>query len=160
MESLGLNVFNVCPKITEIVVPSGVASIDSIAASCKNLRSIVFLGNTQIVGNCAYSCSALEFVCLGTQIAELPTRVFSDCNRLRAIVIPESLTTAHTDAIARSRGAMLFFRSPANAEAITAVLNEGRTSSPLVAYLYSETPPTEAGNWWHFDENGVPVAYE
>jgi hypothetical protein len=105
-------------------------------------------------------CDALEYVQLGEGLLTLSDQAIYDCDNLRAIVIPESLTSAHTDAIARSRGAMLFFRSPANAEAITSQINASSGAYPSTAYLYSEQPPTEAGNWWHFDENGVPVAYE
>ncbi len=32
--------------------------------------------------------------------------------------------------------------------------------STTTVYYYSETQPTEAGNWWHFDTDGVtPVKW-
>lgn len=160
LQIIGSDPFSLCHAMTEIVIPQNVISHDMIASNCDNLRAIVFLGSAPISSHVVWYCDALEYVQLGEGLLTLSDQAIYDCDNLRAIVIPESLTTAHSGSILASCSPMLFFRSSTNAEAITAVLNEGRTSSPLVAYLYSEQPPTEAGNWWHFDENGVPVAYE
>jgi hypothetical protein len=131
--------------------------MESVATHCDNLQRVVFLGATKLGYAGIRYCDALEYVYLGEGMNDLPEHTVYSCSSLKAIVIPDSVTSLNKDSFSVSRNVWLCFLSPQNAEA---VIEAVKANGSFTAFLYSETPPTEAGNWWHFDENGVPVAYK
>jgi len=159
LQTLGTFPFYECNAITKLVIPKNVTSVGGIAVHCDQLQSITFMGSTEIANFCALYCDELAYICFGEGLTTFPSNTISDCPGLRAIVIPESLTSVHEHALISVGTPMLCFRSASNAESITEAINASRPNAPLTAYLYSALPPEEDGNWWHFDEHGFPVAY-
>ena len=127
-------------KATDIVIPDSVASIRNYAFfGCTSLASVTFGENSKLtsIGVCA----------------------FSDCTSLASIEIPDSVTSIGDYAFhyCTSLTTVYYGGTATEWDAITI----GSSNAPLTGatrYYYSETQPTEEGNWWHYVD-GVPTAW-
>ena len=182
--SLG-NAFAFYERLTSVTMPNSVVNIGYEAfRGCSYLKSIKFSENLMAIGACAfYSCTRLSDVELPRTVRSIGERAFQECSSLRNIVIPEGVTSIALwafyysglrsivipksvvyigDAAFSSNsslGSVYYGGSQAEWEAITIkTSNMDLTNSTI--YYYSETQPTEAGNYWHYDVDGVtPVIW-
>ena len=179
------NAFAYYKQLISVTMPDSVVNIGSGAfADCSSLNSITFSENLVSIGGSAFSgCTRLSNVEIPKTVRSIGESAFADCTSLKQIVIPEGVTSIARRAfegsgvrsivipksvvyIAESAfvsnsylGSVYYGGSQAEWEAITIKgLNTDLTGSTI--YYYSETQPTEAGNYWHYDDDGVtPVVW-
>jgi serine/threonine protein kinase len=82
-----------CDSLSEIVIPSSVASIgDSVFSGCSSLSNIVISDGITSIGNCAFSgCSSLSNIGIPDSVTSIGNFAFSRCSSLSNIVIPNSV---------------------------------------------------------------------
>ena len=151
-----------CDSLTSVVIGDSVTSIDSAAFyNCNSLTSVVIGDSVTSIGHSAFgSCTSLTSVVIGDGVTNIGERAFYACGKLTSIVIGESVTSINDYA---------FFSCPS----LTSVYYKGTSESwqnislgnitgnlmTATRYYYSETKPTASGNYWHYDQNGNPVAW-
>jgi len=155
--SIGTNAFFNCYRLTSVTIPDSVTSIGDYAfENCSNLESVT-IGNSVIsIGNSAFhNCSSLTSVTIGNSVISIGNSAFHNCSSLTSVTIGDSVT---------SIGDRAFY----NYSSLTSVyymgteedwneIDIGQYNNPLenaTRYYYSETTPTEEGNYWHYDANG------
>ena len=85
---------------------------------------------------------------------------FSDCSKLRKIIIGSSVISIGYSAFNGCNSLSIVFYNGTESEweKINIYSSNGYLTS-ATRYYYSETQPTEAGNYWHYNENGDAVAW-
>ncbi|MBE5742850.1 MAG: hypothetical protein E7360_06025 [Clostridiales bacterium] len=97
---------------------------------------------------------------LPSYITEIYQYAFYDCDSLTSVVIPDSVTSIGDYAFYNCYNlTSVYYKGTASdwTKIPIGSNNEKLTSARL--YYYSETEPTESGNYWHYDENGNPVVW-
>lgn len=100
---IGSEAFSNCPRVTISTLPYALKTIDSNAFHrCTGIRSITANENLESIGNGAFSyCSMLETVDLSaSKLTEIGASVFSGCNQLDEVILPESATSIGGSAFA------------------------------------------------------------
>lgn len=86
------------------------------------------------------------------------TDLFYLCKKLTRIVIPESIVKI---SIGIPSSVVLYYCGTDAEKLLNAFEKENyRTHFQDKIYLYSESKPTQPGNYWHYDETGAPVQWE
>ncbi|MQN77185.1 leucine-rich repeat protein, partial [Segatella copri] len=93
--SIGDSAFSWCSSLSEIVIPSSVTSIgDSAFSRCDSLLEIVIPSSVTSIGDSAfYDCYSLSEIVIPSSVTSIGKGAFSFCDSLSEIVIPSSVTS-------------------------------------------------------------------
>ncbi|MBQ8339859.1 MAG: leucine-rich repeat protein [Clostridia bacterium] len=156
-----MNAFLGCNSLTTVIIPQGVAKIsEAVFAYCSALTNIsISEGITRIESSAFYSCVGLTLVIVPDGVEYIDSGAFSHCSNLTAIVLPNSVKAIGTNAFDGCGNFDIVYYGGTKAE-WNNILIISHNSELLSAthYYYSETAPTEAGNYWHYVD-GVPTKW-
>ena len=121
------------------------------------------------IGNYAFQkCSKLTSITIPSSITSstIPTSVtsignsaFSSCSSLTSITIPSSVTNIGTSAFARCYELKSVYYTAAEEQWTQISINSDNDNlTNATLYYYTETQPTESGNYWHYVD-GVPTVW-
>lgn len=176
--SLGFNSLGGCNKLESITLPfvgggnnwddNFFGYIFGATYHSKNaeyvpstLKHVTILGGETINSNAFYGCSSLEKVFLSKDITEIGNQAFYYCNSLNTIVFEKNSNLNKIGYYAfldTSLETIYFGNTKANWLNINIDKNNSNLSENKL-YYYSETIPTEEGNYWHYDNNGNIVTW-
>ena len=163
--SIGKQAFSGCSNLTSIIIPSSVTSIGDYAFNgCGSLKSISLAEGSKLtsIGSYAfYNCSSLTSITIGDGVTSIGSCAFEGCSSLTSITIPEGVTSIGSSAFrgCTSLEAIYYYGTESDwAEISIGSYNDDLTAA--TRYYYSESQPTEDGNFWHYAEDGVtPVIW-
>ena len=151
--------FSGCSKLESITIPDSVTNISNQAFyRCTSLTSVTFGENSALtsIGHSAFlQCTSLTNITLPNSVSEIAAEAFENCPNLTSIVITSNVTSIGWRTFYRCSNLTTVYYT-GNAEEWNNI-SIGTENSPLIdatRYYYSETMPTEEGNFWHYDENG------
>ena len=156
--SIGKYAFENCSNLTSVVIGDSVTSIGrSTFSGCSSLTSVVISDSVTSIGEYAFSsCSSLTSVVIGDSVTSIGDFAFENCSSLTSVVIGDSVTSIGCGAFANcSSLTRVYYKGGAsdwNNVYIYSLGNNYLTNA--TKYYYSESQPTEEGNYWHYDENG------
>ena len=114
----------------------------------KTVKAEAFRGNTE-----------LNSVHLGKNVQVIEKLAFRSCNNMRYIVIGAALTSVGEDAfLGCSLLDEVYYMGTAEQWQGISIENGNNNLKSALIYFYSETEPSEEGNWWHYVD-GVPVVW-
>lgn len=100
--SIGSNAFHYNDKLTGIIIPSTVTSIDQFAFAQTGITEITIPENiTELASSAFESCPSLLKVDIKGSIKEISNNTFQDCASLESIILPESLELIKFNAFLR-----------------------------------------------------------
>ena len=81
--------------LTELVIPSGIASIGyALFANCDTLRSVVIPDGVNLIGEGSFDgCSNLTKVVMPESVTTIGKYAFSSCDALESITLPNGITS-------------------------------------------------------------------
>lgn len=139
--SLGKNAFANCNRLTSIVIPDTVISIDENAFNgCSSLTSIFIPSSVKNIGKDAFrNCDNLTSIIFGgkSQLESIEDGAFYNCNKLKNIYYLGIKTEWSKISLGISNSDL----------------------SEATVYYYSKTKPTTSGKYWHYDEKGNPIIW-
>ena len=176
--SIGQWAFYYCRRLTSVVIPDSVTSIDSFAfESCDSLTSVVIPDSVIRMGFAFEYCSSLTSIVIPDSVTEIGDRAFYSCNNLTSVVIPDSVTSIGSSAF-ESCSSLTSIEIPDSVTSIgnfafhscsslVRVCYKGSASdwamidgfyyvnlTDATVYYYSESQPTDEGNYWYYDKSG------
>ena len=100
VESIGYYAFFECSKLSNVVLPESLVSIDNNAfRGCSSLASITIPDSVTKIGDCAFdSCSMLKDITLPAGLTCLEEAVLYCCTSLESVTIPENVTCIESEA--------------------------------------------------------------
>lgn len=91
---IGEEAFHGNKKITKVVIPKSVITIESVAFRlCDNLKEIVFSESLEEIGpyDVFYGCTSLEYIKLPPKLKIIGADMFGCCSNLKEIIIPNGV---------------------------------------------------------------------
>ena len=187
--SIGDSAFYGCTNLTNITLPHSVERIgDSAFYGCTNLKyneknNLKYLGSEKsyyfylagttttsmttanieisckFIGDTAFqNCSSLTSVTIPDGVKSISKYAFQGCSGLTHIIIPDSVTSIRENAFESCyKLTSIYYKGTVDSIYINESYTTGFESA--IVYYYSETRPTESGNYWHFI-NGVPAKWQ
>ncbi|MBQ8375218.1 MAG: leucine-rich repeat domain-containing protein, partial [Clostridia bacterium] len=185
---LGECTFQDCVDLAEVHFSDGITEImERTFSGCSKLSKIEFPSTLEKIGKYAFKGAKLEVVILPSTVTEIVQFAFSGCT-LTGLVIPDGIALFEDPGIEvlewvcvplpseNMNGYNSYFGMglskayvKATREELLAMIEEDVMfkhfcKGPFggtTAYAYSEEPPTEAGDFWHYDTDGVtPIPWE
>ena len=167
--------------LKEIIIPSSVQTLgESVFESCSQLTKATINGPASgsiSINQYAFRyCSALETVTINGEINTIARYIFNGCTGLKNVFINGNVTTIQSYAFSGATIENLYLvgnittisSNVFNGTTLTnkflkgtlgTVSDTGNTSyTNATTYNYSETEPTDSGNYWHYVE-GVPTIW-
>ena len=171
--TINRSAFSDCSSLTCVRLPQGLEVIEAFTfTGCTSLVRIDFLPNgLQKIGEGAFRmCSSLTEVILPDTITEIVDDAFQSCTQLEQIILPQSLETLSKGFMYRCPALKaVYFKGDADRWAVLyqALLDRLGTNvnkmppfSDATIYCYSETEPSEQGNYWHYVDGEATPWFE
>ena len=139
--SISAYAFYGCVNLTKIEIPSGTVNVNSYAfRNCTGLTGDLLIPESVTsIGEYAFSyCSSLTSVVIGDSVTSIGGWAFQSCNNLTRV----------------------YYKGTASDWSSISIGSDNYKLTNATRYYYSETQPTEAGRYWHYDENGEVVERE
>ena len=163
LQYIGENTFANCP-IKTIVIPNSVRSIGARAFNgCTKLTSAVIGNLVEAIETSTFQgCYSLENVVIGSNVKYIDENAFSGCTFLRNVTIikGELLNLNGNSFPGCSFFKRIFYTGTEKDWRKIMIYDEG--VYPLTCdtpYFYSESEPTEKGNYWFYSNEGMPVIW-
>ena len=144
LTSIGYGAFQYCESLTSITIPEGVTSIDAYA----------FAGDHR----CPMALTSVTFE-EGSQLTSIGYGAFQYCESLTSIAIPLGVTAIDHRAFFWSRLQTVYYSGTEGDWKDVSIGSDNIDLTTATRYYYSAKEPTTAGNYWHYDNDGKPVAW-
>lgn len=171
--------FENCTSLVSVTIPNSVTQIDQYAfRGCSNLQSVslpaiaavcftehellsvTITGGEKIPANAFQNCTSLETLVLKEGIGTIGSYAFAGCTSLERISIPASVTAiadyAFTDSgLTIGDSVNIFYDGTSEQWNSVEIGTENDILDVAIVYYYSDTPPEDDGNYWHYAKDNV-----
>ncbi|MDE7213299.1 MAG: leucine-rich repeat domain-containing protein, partial [Anaeroplasmataceae bacterium] len=139
-------------SLTSISIPSSVKAIGKNAFyECTKLEKIQIEHGVESIGNQAfYYCKDLLSIELPDSINSVGNYAFSNCSNLKYLIINKGVKEIGKDLIAFTKVDSIYFKGTEEEWKKISIDSTNAKLDSVTKYFYSETAPTEQGNYWHY----------
>lgn len=124
---------------------------------CKSLTDVTIPSGINEISNLTFSgCSSLKNVTLPDSITYVASSLFNGCTSLESLIIPQSVKEIYNGAFKGCTAfKTVYFKGTAEQWAQVKIGNMNNQSvAEATVYFYSESAPSQQGNFWHYDTDG------
>lgn len=152
--SIGYSAFEGCIGLTSITIPDSVTSIGNYAFdNCRSLTSITISDSVTSIGRGTFFwCDSITSITIPNSVTSIGEDAFYGCKSLTSITIGNSVTSIGYEAfwICDSLKEVYYKGTKAEWSAISIDELNYFLTDDATRYYYSETQPSEGGNYWHY----------
>ncbi|MBQ8885326.1 MAG: leucine-rich repeat domain-containing protein, partial [Clostridia bacterium] len=178
LKKLKKGLFNQCKVLKSIVIPESVTEIEEeVFDLCQALERVELPEAITIIKERTFCvCESLKEIILPSGITKIEKNAFLACYSLVSVVIPKGVKEIGKDAFTSCNALKNIFYAGTEAEwkeiAIETESDYADIPEALLGwqnatrYYYSESEPPLSedgtaydGNYWYYDENGVPMVW-
>ncbi len=143
--SRGITVYIDGELVVSVVTPEDITAIQNYAFyKASTLETLVISDNVEKIGDYAFDyCSSLKTVVIGSGVNYIGNMAFNYCTDLTSVYYKGTVEDWAKISIVKET----YIGGGSNVTSNSSLTNATR-------YYYSETKPTESGNYWHYDKNG------
>ena len=161
--SIGREAFSGCNSLTSITIPDSVTSIGwSAFNGCTSLADIEIPDSVAYIDMYAFrGCTSLTSIIIGNGVTSIGDSAFSGCSSLTSITIPDGVASIGSSVFGGCDSLDVVFYGGTESDWENINIDYHNSSlTNAIRYYYSETQPTEEGNFWHYDTDGAtPVIW-
>ncbi|MBQ8885403.1 MAG: leucine-rich repeat domain-containing protein [Clostridia bacterium] len=176
--SIGEYAFAYCDGLTVLELPSTIEFVGvSAFSSAKNLETVILPNTVKSIWSGAFSQSKIKYLEIPEGVEKIEKNAFGGLGqKIDYIVIPKSMTDMQSAFPASDAG---FIESIFNSLTLGSIYYKGTAEEweqiagseyfddkDTTVYYYSESEPPLSedgtaydGNYWYYDENGVPMVW-
>ncbi len=154
--------FQGCESLQKIIFQEGstLETIDVYAFYMAGITSIHILASVVSIGGDAFeSCANLTTITFeqNSRLETIAEYAFCDCSNLTSIVFPSGVTaiSEYDPFMLCDNLSTLYYCG--NVEQWNLIVGK---PTDVNVYYYSQSEPTQSGNYWHYNINGLPVVWE
>lgn len=154
--------FEDCTRIRGIIIPDSVTSIGEFAFSESSLTNITIPDSVTSINAGVFSqCKSLTSITIPDSVTYIGGSAFSNCSSLTSITIPDTVDFIDKYAFYNcSSLTFVYYKGDITKwDDITIEIANSPFKNDII-YYYSDIAPTTEGNYWHYDENDMPVAWK
>ena len=160
--NIGGDAFTGCRKLISITLPKGVTIVESATFyGCYGLTSIDIPKDVTTIGNRAFAfCEDLRFVTLDreSKLSIIAFNAFHYCESLEEIFIPATVTSIGSKAFFNCKKlCAIYYGATAEQKQEIKIDADNEYLISATWYYYSETQPTEQGNFWHYVDGKIVI---
>ena len=146
-----------CISLCDVELPQNLVCIENYTfQGCCSLSNINIPKNIKSIGVSAFeSCTKLINITFENGLEEIKDYAFRYCDNLKTVVFPETLSKLGNFVFVSSSPKIF-----CEAESQPSGWASNWNNSKCTVYWYSESEPTESGNYWHYSDNGEIVVWE
>ena len=147
--------------VTEVNLTSATKVSSYAFIYCESLTSVVIPNSVTSIGEGAFSgCDNLTSVVIGDSVTSIGNYAFDGCDNLTSVVIDDSVTSIGYYAFSScSSLSEVYYKGDAEGWKNITISYSNYNLTNATRYYYSESQPTEEGNFWHYDENGNVIKW-
>lgn len=121
------------------------------------MTSIEIPNRVTTIGDWAFlNCSGVTSITIPDSVTSIGGSVFSNCSGLKSVIIGANISTIGYDAFRLcSDLTSVYYKGTANDWLNISIGSNNQKFISLARYYYSETQPTESGNYWHYVDGVV-----
>ena len=175
--SIGYSAFQNCKRLISVTIGNNVATIDSYAFEHCNSLTSVYINDISNWCNISFrdsSSNPLRYsnnlyvnkelvtkLVIPNDVTQINSYAFYNFDSLTDVVIGDSVTDISFEAFyACSSLTNVYYNDSATKWTNIYISYNNYQLTNATRYYYSETRPTEEGNFWHWGENGEVVVWE
>ena len=148
--------------VVNVIIPESFTTTinDYAFYDCYSLESVTIPDSVTSIGYCVfYSCSSLESVTIPDSVTSIGSHAFYYCSSLESVVIGDSVEFIGEYAFegCSSLGEVYYNGSETVWNNIYIYPYGNDYLKNATRYYYSETEPTEEGNFWHWVDGEVVI---
>lgn len=150
-------------NLSSITLPDGLITIgESAFANCSGLTSITIPDSVSLIEDAAFSgCVSLKNITIPSSVTLIGSYAFNGCGGLTSITIPKGVTLIGVSAFEYCRNlTTVYYHGTAQEWNKISIDDYNTYLTKATRYYYSESKPTESGNYWHYNRKGQIVVWE
>ena len=151
---------------TELILPESFngesyAIYNKAFYNCNSLNSVTIPDSVTSIGERAFqNCSSLTSVTIPDSVTSIGDSAFYYCENLTSVTIPDSVTSIGREAFDYCYDLdTVYYTGTAAKWGDISIYYGNDYLKDATRYYYSESEPTESGNYWHYVD-GVPTKWE
>ncbi len=159
---IGSYAFYECRDLVSVRLGNGLRTVGyDLFNGCESLESVEFGGGVTKIESAAFqNCTSLTSITIPDAVTEIYAWVFDGCSKLENVVLGSGVTSIDMGAFQNTTGLKrVYYRDSAEAWAEVEVHSTFNERLHAAICYYSETEPTETGNFWRYVD-GVPTVWE
>ena len=159
---IGYEAFAKCTSLTTVKIPDAVETMENyVFWGCSSLTTVTIPGSVKTIREWTFGyCSSLNTVIIENGVLETETCAFSYCTALTEITIPDSVTIIQSSVFEQcdSLTNVYYAGDESDWEMIDISTFYNNSLTNATRFYYSDTEPTESGNYWHYVD-GIPTVW-